>query len=39
MKVNPDILGGLIIDINGWTIDSSVSAKMAKLSKLLRDQL
>ncbi|KIW06471.1 ATP synthase F1, delta subunit [Verruconis gallopava] len=38
-KVNPDIRGGLIVEIGDRTIDLSVSAKMAKMNKLLRDQL
>ncbi|KAF2428734.1 OSCP-domain-containing protein [Tothia fuscella] len=38
-KVNPDIRGGLIVEIGDQTIDLSVSAKMAKMNKLLRDQL
>ncbi|KAF2749110.1 OSCP-domain-containing protein, partial [Sporormia fimetaria CBS 119925] len=38
-KVNPDIRGGLIVEIGDRTIDLSVSAKMAKMNKLLRDSL
>lgn len=38
-KVNPEIKGGLIVEIGDRTIDLSVSAKMAKMNKLLRDQL
>jgi len=38
-KVNPDIKGGLIVEIGDRTIDLSVSAKLAKMNKLLRDQL
>ncbi|KAF2834617.1 putative ATP synthase oligomycin sensitivity conferral protein [Patellaria atrata CBS 101060] len=38
-KVNPDIRGGLIVEIGDRTIDLSVSAKMAKLNKLLKDTL
>ncbi|KAF2404956.1 OSCP-domain-containing protein [Trichodelitschia bisporula] len=38
-KVNPDIRGGLIVEIGDRTIDLSVSAKMSKMNKLLRDQL
>ncbi|KAF2262334.1 OSCP-domain-containing protein [Lojkania enalia] len=38
-KVNPDIRGGLIVEIGDRTIDLSVSAKMAKMNKLLRDTL
>jgi len=38
-KVNPDIKGGLIVEIGDRTIDLSVSAKMAKMNKLLKDSL
>ena len=38
-KVNPDIRGGLIVEIGDRTIDLSVSAKMAKMNKLLKDTL
>ncbi|KAH8146851.1 uncharacterized protein LAJ45_09225 [Morchella importuna] len=38
-KVNPDIIGGLIVEISDRTIDLSVSSKMAKLNKLLTDSL
>ena len=38
-QVNPDIKGGLIVEIGDQTIDLSVSQKMAKMNKLLRDQL
>ncbi|KAF2205651.1 OSCP-domain-containing protein [Delitschia confertaspora ATCC 74209] len=38
-KVNPDIRGGLIVEIGDRTIDLSVSAKMAKMNKLLKDSL
>jgi F-type H+-transporting ATPase subunit O len=37
LKVNPDILGGLVVEIGDRTIDYSVSAKIAKLNKLLTD--
>ncbi|ERF70277.1 ATP synthase subunit 5 [Endocarpon pusillum Z07020] len=36
-KVNPEILGGLVVEIGDRTIDYSVSAKIAKLNKLLTD--
>ncbi|GES85483.1 ATP synthase subunit O, mitochondrial [Rhizophagus clarus] len=37
-KVNPSILGGLVVEIgNDKTIDLSVSSKLAKLNKLLTD--
>lgn len=38
-KVNPDILGGLVVEIGGRTIDLSVSSKIAKMNKLLTDTL
>jgi len=37
--IDPTIRGGLIVEIGDRTIDLSVSAKMAKMNKLLRDQL
>lgn len=37
--VNPDILGGLVVEVGDRTIDLSVSAKVAKLNKLLTDNL
>ncbi|KAF2678655.1 OSCP-domain-containing protein [Lentithecium fluviatile CBS 122367] len=38
-KVNPDIRGGLVVEIGDRTIDLSVSAKMARMNKLLKDTL
>ncbi|CAI4212551.1 unnamed protein product [Parascedosporium putredinis] len=38
-EVNPEILGGLIVEIGDRTIDRSVSARLAKLNKLLTDSL
>lgn len=38
-KVNPDIRGGLIVEIGDRTIDLSVSSKMARMNKLLKDTL
>lgn len=38
-KVNPEIRGGLIVEIADRTIDLSVSGKMAKMNKLLKDTL
>ena len=38
-QVNPDIRGGLIVEIGDRTIDLSVSAKMARMNKLLQDTL
>ena len=37
--VNPDIVGGLIVEIGDRTIDLSVSSKVAKMNKLLQDSL
>ncbi|MCJ1274736.1 ATP synthase F0 subcomplex subunit OSCP atp5 [Puttea exsequens] len=38
-KVNPDIKGGLIVEIGDRTIDLSVSSKITKMNKLLTDTL
>ncbi|KAI2611035.1 putative oligomycin sensitivity conferring protein [Hypoxylon fragiforme] len=38
-QVNPDIVGGLVVEIGDRTIDVSVSSKIAKLNKLLTDTL
>ncbi|RQM05343.1 hypothetical protein DH86_00001888 [Scytalidium sp. 3C] len=38
-KVNSDILGGLVVEIGDRTIDLSVSARIAKMNKLLTDAL
>ncbi|KZF19990.1 ATP synthase subunit 5 [Xylona heveae TC161] len=38
-KVNPDIKGGLVVEIGDRTIDLSVSSKLAKMNKLLTDAL
>ncbi|KAI9055880.1 hypothetical protein LZ554_000818 [Drepanopeziza brunnea f. sp. 'monogermtubi'] len=38
-KVDPDILGGLVVEIGDRTIDLSVSARIAKMNKLLTDTL
>jgi F-type H+-transporting ATPase subunit O len=38
-QVNPDILGGLVVEIGDRTIDLSVSSKIAKMNKLLNDTL
>ncbi|KAH9875057.1 ATP synthase F0 subcomplex subunit OSCP atp5 [Plenodomus biglobosus] len=38
-KVNPEIRGGVIVEIADRTIDLSVSSKMAKMNKLLKDTL
>lgn len=39
MQVNPDIMGGLVVEIGDRTIDLSVSARIAKMNKLLTDAL
>lgn len=36
-KVNPDILGGLIVEVGDRTVDLSISAKISRLNKLLTD--
>ncbi|KIW64997.1 ATP synthase F1, delta subunit [Phialophora macrospora] len=36
-KVNPDILGGLIVEIGERTIDLSVSSKISRLNKMLNE--
>lgn len=38
-QVNPDIRGGLLVEVGDRTIDLSVSSKLARMNKLLRDQL
>nr|POE54226.1 atp synthase subunit 5, mitochondrial [Quercus suber] len=38
-KVNPDIRGGLVVEIGDRTIDLSVSSKIARMNKLLSDSL
>ncbi|KAK2772383.1 ATP synthase subunit 5 [Colletotrichum kahawae] len=38
-QVNPEIVGGLIVEVGDRTIDLSVSSKIAKLNKLLTDTL
>ncbi|KAJ0422806.1 ATP synthase delta subunit-domain-containing protein [Aspergillus carlsbadensis] len=38
-KVNPDIVGGLVVEIGDRTIDLSVSSKISKLNKALTDAL
>lgn len=39
LQVNPDIRGGLVVEIGDRTIDLSVSSKMAKMNKLLQETL
>nr|OQO29055.1 ATP synthase subunit 5, mitochondrial [Rachicladosporium sp. CCFEE 5018] len=38
-KVDPEIKGGLVVEIGDRTIDLSVSSKIAKMNKLLQDTL
>ncbi|KAK0635016.1 ATP synthase delta subunit-domain-containing protein [Bombardia bombarda] len=37
--VNPEIVGGLVVEIGDRTIDLSVSSKISKMNKLLNDSL
>ena len=39
IQVTPDIRGGLIVEVGDRTIDLSVSARMARMNKLLQDNL
>ncbi|KAB5582520.1 mitochondrial ATP synthase subunit 5-like protein [Coniochaeta sp. 2T2.1] len=38
-QVNPEIIGGLVVEIGDRTIDLSVSSKVSKMNKLLQDVL
>lgn len=38
-KVDPEIVGGLVVEIGDRTIDLSVSSKVARMNKLLQDTL
>ncbi|KAI4266751.1 MAG: hypothetical protein LQ337_008680 [Flavoplaca oasis] len=38
-KINPDIMGGLVVEVGDRTIDLSVSSKIVKMNKLLTDTL
>lgn len=38
-KVNPDILGGLIVEVGDRTVDLSISAKIAKYNKILSESI
>lgn len=38
-QVNPDLVGGLIVEIGDRTVDLSVSSKIAKMNKALSDAL
>lgn len=37
--VNPDILGGLVVEVGNNTLDLSVSSRLTKLNKLLTDSV
>ena len=39
LQVQPDIRGGLVVEIGDRTIDLSVSSKMARMNKLLQETL
>lgn len=39
IQVNPDIVGGLVVEVGDRTIDLSVSSKLAKMNKLLTETL
>lgn len=38
-EINPDILGGLIVEVGDRTVDLSVSAKVSKLNKVLTEAI
>jgi F-type H+-transporting ATPase subunit O len=38
-KVDPSILGGLVVEIEGRTIDYSVSRKIAQMNHILTEAL
>ncbi|KAJ2779707.1 ATP synthase F0 subcomplex subunit OSCP atp5, partial [Coemansia javaensis] len=38
-KVNPSIVGGMVVEFGDYTIDMSVSTRLAKLDKLLTDSI
>jgi F-type H+-transporting ATPase subunit O len=38
-KVNPDILGGLVVEIGERTIDLSVANKISRLNKMLTESV
>lgn len=38
-QVNPEIVGGLVVEIGDRTIDLSVSGRVARMNKLLQDAL
>ena len=38
-QINPEILGGLVVEVGGLTVDLSISSKIAKMNKILTDIL
>lgn len=38
-EVNPDIVGGLVVEVGDQTIDLSVASRITKMNKLLTDSL
>ncbi|KAJ1772497.1 ATP synthase F0 subcomplex subunit OSCP atp5 [Coemansia sp. RSA 1843] len=38
-KTNPSIIGGMVVEFGDYTIDMSVSSRLAKLEKLLTDSI
>ncbi|KAJ2702651.1 ATP synthase F0 subcomplex subunit OSCP atp5 [Coemansia spiralis] len=38
-KVNPSIVGGMVVEFGDYTIDMSVSSRLARLDKLLTDTI
>ena len=39
LKVNPAILGGLVVEVGDKTIDLSISSRLSKLNKALTDSI
>ncbi len=39
IQINPDIMGGLVVEVGDRTIDLSVASKISKMNKLLTDAL
>lgn len=37
LQVNPDLIGGLVVEVGDRTIDLSVLSKVSKLNKALTD--
>ncbi|KAJ2453075.1 ATP synthase F0 subcomplex subunit OSCP atp5 [Coemansia sp. RSA 2336] len=38
-KINPNIMGGMVVEFGDYTIDMSVSSRLAKIEKLLTDSI